>query len=68
MDNIDYAKNICLRGADRASRCCRKSGIAWAATVCSLPVPAPATSARRPPLALSEHERRVALDVLNNLR
>jgi putative transposase len=36
--------------------------------VCSLPSPAPATPARRPPLALSEHERRVVLDVLNSPR
>jgi hypothetical protein len=33
--------------------------------VCSSPVPAPATPVRRPPLALSEHERHVVLDVLN---
>ena len=36
--------------------------------VCPLPAPASAASLRRPPLALSELERRVALDVLNSPR
>jgi transposase InsO family protein len=36
--------------------------------VCSLPPAAPAASTRRPPLALSELERRVVLDVLNSPR
>jgi putative transposase len=36
--------------------------------VCPLPVPVSATPPRRPPLALSEHERRVVLDVLNSPR
>lgn len=36
--------------------------------VCSLPPVAPVAPARRPPLALSEHERRVVLEVLNSPR
>lgn len=36
--------------------------------VCPLPTAIPAVPTRRPPLALSEHERRVVLDVLNSPR
>jgi hypothetical protein len=64
MDNIDYSKNICLRGADRASRCCRKSGIAWADGFAHC-------QSRRLPRRQGVrrlHYPSVVLDVLNNPR
>jgi putative transposase len=65
---VNLAAEVGVAAACRALRLSRSALYRHRAAhrVCALPAPEPATPARRPPLALSEHERRVVLDVLNS--